>query len=684
MIIGKIAFNTSPARLFDYVIIEDKERPSVGGDANSVIGCRVEVPFGYTATRRGYLVGISDSSSVPPSKLRKILRFVDAVPPFVVRQNIGFAQALASKYFVSVGEILDLIYHLNLPPCCEDGIPSGESGSFRIEKNNSDGGRIPRVSIVCAGFGERIKRYKKIIAETLSQEVEGSVIVILPTEEDVRYFAGYLAEFNPSIWDSSLKPSQMAEFYRYIGTRIKSGSPSRGGGHLVIGTRRASFLYPWNLKRIIIERDYDYGHKDGRSPYYTTRDVIMTRACFSDVEVISGGLVFSLAIFNLIKSGAARLADGKLPPPYYGGSADGESVFSVETKQDFSKVDYISSYLKDYLDSVYLIKGECAVIHAPRKSGKNFYYCRSCRKVLPDSGGVETHPPHDAVLKDETSNNDKSDSFVKPVLACPHCGSRRIYKKSYPGADFIAKSLSAMYPDASISVVSSASGKTHSASELPPDVACRLKTADFIVATAPVQPWRVEKKIGITLVIDAGSELIYPEYFSSEKFFLNVAEYLDFSGEGAQVVLFPSPGSPAFVSDPSWWKNFYNFYDSEIDNRRALGYPPFGNIIEITLLARASANVVERHWRKITEDIKNLIASYKEIDPNAVVELMDSSEAVDITESSNKKKSRRSAKYLRRIILKYDNLPDELKNYILSLPSERVKVEVTPSLTFKV
>ncbi len=672
IMIGKITFNSRPAGFFDYLIDEkDLSAFTPQKDCGEFLtGARVEVPFGRSS-RRGYLVELSGTSSLPADKLKKISRFIDTPPGQFDKLHIDLARILAHKYIVSVGEIMDLIYPLNLPAGEKNAPPL-------IPLMPKKKVAPPMVSILSATLSQRLKKYEEIISETI--ESGGSALLILPTEEDVRYFKNYFASFSPLVWNSSFSPSEMSEFYRRLSTI------DNGKGRLVIGTRRASFLNPRGLQRIIVERDYDYGHKDGHSPYYTTRDIVIEKARISDVEVIFGGLAFSVDVFNLIKNSSSVKIYGSLPEKYYGtfSSPKKESEYTTisvgRTSVEFSDENSVINNLKNFLDSAYA-RGECAVIGVPRKAGEEIYYCRACRKVV-------VCPKCDSPLGISSDNLEKN----KAAWKCPHCGwtskinlnphclscgSNKVRKKSFQGVDSIARIISTMYPSSTVAKVSSdESGSRHSASQLTQPAAETLMKADFVITTTPIHPWRISKKIILTLILNAGLELAYPEYTSLENFFLEVAEYLDFSDDNAMVILFPFRRAPSFIKENIWWQNFYNFYDKEIENRSSLGYPPFGNISEITISAK-SPETANKNAQKIADDIKEMLSKEdKDSSENFRIELLDSS---DIPYGEKNKKDVSSGKCRRKIILKYEKLTEEIRIYLASLPSERVRIEITPS-----
>ncbi|MDI6756756.1 MAG: hypothetical protein QME32_01895 [Endomicrobiia bacterium] len=617
--IAEVAFAAPPYGPFDYDI------SGLAGDNDVALpfrGRRVEVPFGHVR-RRGYIIATKEKSSFESTSLKSAIAILDD-KPVLGAEHFRLAYVLAGRYMIWPGVFYDLLYPLNLKvtsPLASVGGTCVPPPSCSTPRTSPDGAAPPKITAVCMRFGPRFERYRGIISETL---VRGdSVVMIMPAVGDVRYATDYFKEFAPLEWKSDALPSVIAGFFQKI---------SSGGGHLVIGTRRAAFLLPSKLSKIIIERDYDYGHKDGRRPYYVSRDIALAIAAISpDVEAVFGGFVFSSLIFEKILSGQASFSDGE-PPEY------AKTPFETLMPADFSRSGVVAARLQEYLDGAYAVGRSC-VIHAGRKGSFSGYYCRGC-------SGIIKCPDCDVALSFVEGND--SPDFKCPycsksfgaVARCPKCGSSEV-KALSSGAGGIASELKRLYPSAKVQVFSS------SVTGPGPE----STAADFIVTTSPVPPYLISKDIGAVLITDAGLDLAHPEFSAAERSFLRAAQYADFA-PNARLLVFPAARLSG--AGDIFERGFRDFYSDELEARKELGYPPYGGLAAITLSGKDEKKLFSAA-AKIAADLQKIIES----EPSAA-----DSEALG---PSPGPRSRLKGRFIYKVILKYPRPVASLSEYLRAI-----------------
>ncbi len=101
--IAQVALNLPLRRSFDYLI-----PPALRGSV--VVGGRVRVPFGQRKGVLGYCIGLKESSELPDSSLKEIVRALDKSPIFP-QEMLALARWMADYYYCSLGEVL----HAALP-----------------------------------------------------------------------------------------------------------------------------------------------------------------------------------------------------------------------------------------------------------------------------------------------------------------------------------------------------------------------------------------------------------------------------------------------------------------------------------------------------------------------------------------------------------------------------------------
>lgn len=606
----EVVFNAPPYGPFDYIVVADFAKDT--SNDLSLVGRRVEVPFGRSR-RRGYVLKEKQKSAFGESALKSVLSVIDD-KPVLDADNLRFAEDMAERCLASPAVFCDFLYpadlRITIPLFSRAAEPrSAEHSRSTLRKKDR-----PPVSVVCAKFEERFERYRAIVAETLSRGE--SALLVMPAVSDVRYALARFADLSPIEWNSSASLSAIESFF---------GKISSGCGHFIVGTRRAVFLRPSKLSKIIIERDYDYGHKDGRKPYYVSRDAALAAASvINGVEAVFGGLVFSSQIFEMLSSGAAKRT-GNMPAEY------SASPFETEPPADFSRPSQVSERLSSLLDAAYAV-GSSAIIHSGRKGTLSGYYCRACSAIIkcPDCDVALSLVEIKGVADFRCPYCSKT---FGASPRCPKCGSSEAKSLSF-GAGGMASEIKRLYPAAKVATVSSLSRDVDGVAD-----------ADFIVTTAPVPPYLTKKKTFVVAITDAGLDMAHPEFTAAERSFLRAAEYADFAG-GARLVVFPA--SRLAGAGDIFAKSFGDFYAAELSARKELVYPPYGGLAAMTFAGKNEKKV--------------FAAAVKAVEGLAAL----AADGVEALGPSPGPRKRLRGNYIYKVMIKYSAPSEALRNYLLS------------------
>jgi primosomal protein N' (replication factor Y) len=126
-----------------------------------------------------------------------------------------------------------------------------------------------------------------------------SISVVLPTNRDVEYLRNALySKIDSSecaILSGELKTSALwTNYLRILNHQV----------HIVYGTRMAAFAPISDLEIVVLYEDSDVSHKEQRSPYTNSREVLLNRVQFSEkLSFVSLSLSRSPQIQRLVNSG---------------------------------------------------------------------------------------------------------------------------------------------------------------------------------------------------------------------------------------------------------------------------------------------------------------------------------------------------------------------------------------------
>lgn len=533
--IAKVVFAKPPAGEFDYAV------PS-GLQVSP--GIRVTVPFG-SARRRGYVVSVKEKSDAPTSYTLKSVIDVMDERPIIDEKTFGFAASLSRHYFISIGAALNLIYPIGL----KYSAPSLKSAPSQS-------------SSLCAAVlrsSDRYEFYKDIISIVLKSQK--SVLLVLPEISDVFWAKDYFSVFEPVVWRSDDSNKNQSAVFNEILSRDFS---------FVIGTRRALLLPINNLHTVIVDREYDYAHKDGRSPYYTSRDIALIKSMHFGIRVIFGGLVFSTGIYSRIKDGSVKNMTPTLPEVYE------KNPWTVIKKSEKRKNDILSN-LKKYIDKNYA-RGLATVIHTPRRGYSGGLFCMNCKTILKcaDCGVpmVSHMSASCSVLKCHYCGKE-----LPSPPSCNSCKSINVLPLSF-GTQKIEAILKENYPRANI--VRYDSDSCLSVHE--------KLNADFIIATHPPRWHKITIPVGLVIVLDADSGFFHPDYSANETVFLKLADYYDLLSDSVEKRDFVV--ETAFSGYYVFKCAFGEFYDEELKHRREMNYPPFSRLITLTFRDKSEGKVI--------------------------------------------------------------------------------------------
>ncbi len=412
--------------------------------------------------------------------------------------------------------------------------------------------------------------YLKAAQETIRQEKIAIILVpeIALTTQIVRRF---VEKFGQEV---VVFHSQLTKSERYNNwERLR-----RKDSHIIIGARSAVFAPTEDIGLIVVDEEHDPSYKQQDMTRYDARMVARWRSESHQCPIIFGSATPSIEAYYLSNQGMYQLLSLEhrifhQPMP---------KVNVVDMKEEMFYGNYsVFSMALDTLIQETLQKREQIILLLNRRGHSTFVMCRDCGKPI--------QCPHcDISMVYHQAGQDLRchycDHHEKVPQICPHCGSRKI-KFFGTGTQKVEEELAKRFPQARIARLdqdtTSKKGESQHILE-----AFGAGQYDILLGTQMVAKGHDFSNVTAVGIITADSVLHIPVYTAAERTFNLLTQAAGRAGRGDKPgkVVVQTYSPEHYAIQYSTHHDYVSFYLEEIEARKALLYPPIGEMIQITLL----------------------------------------------------------------------------------------------------
>ncbi len=557
------------------------------------VGSLVRVPLG-PSTVSGVVVTVS-SASLPlsgppratPIRIRDILAVADESGDGTIPEDILQLTRLVSDHYLAPwGQCLRPI--LPVMPGARKSTRAGRTaGTHRDASLSVPSGAPPSLPTIAAPswwphFLEALSAQRQatfLVEEAtlrrwslLMMAVEAAltssktVLVISPEIRRVTALAALCAGRWPdriAQLHSELPPASREREWRRI---------QRGDADLVIGTRSAVFAPLRAPGLICVDDEEDPALKEEQEPHYHAREVAAMRARQCGAVLLLGTAHASIDTWQQV----ARSREPVVAAPQ-------PTVHLVDLRQSPARTllsEPMRAGIRTALDA-----GTGAILFANRKGFASALHCRDCG-VSPACTRCSVSL---TLYKRVRRLACRYCGATEPVPdTCPSCRSARIEPVG-SGTERLEEELRLLFPGARIGRLDRDTART-------PDQAARLRNGiaandlDLLIGTqllfqdVPVRP------VGFVGIPYADTGLHRPDFRSAERTYHALRDAVGLARPEGQVVLqtiLPEHHVIASIAagDPA------QFYEQELAFRRALGYPPFAQLISLGVSGKSESAV---------------------------------------------------------------------------------------------
>ncbi|MGN0531574.1 MAG: primosomal protein N' [Eubacterium sp.] len=352
----------------------------------------------------------------------------------------------------------------------------------------------------------------------------------------------------------------------------------RGEAKIAVGTRSAVFAPLHNLGLVIMDEEQEHTYKSERTPRYNAKDVARFRAKYNNALFLMTSATPSIETFSNALNGKYTLC--KINNRYGDGGLPDVITVDMKTEMKLGNKTPLSSKLKELLQNV-LDNGKQAILLINRRGYNTFIACNECGHVLTC--------PNCSISLTYHSYNDKLVchycGYTKHLdNVCPDCGSNGIRYSGF-GTQRIEDELTSAFPTARILRMDADTTGTKFAHQ-------KLLSSfadgeyDFLIGTQMVAKGLDFDNVTLVGVVNADNSLYDENYTASERSFDLITQVVGRAGRrndtGLAVIQTINPYNE--IIELAAKQDYVAFYNNEIEMRRLMIYPPYCDLISISLV----------------------------------------------------------------------------------------------------
>ena len=549
------------------------------------VGSLVTVPFGKgNAHRHGYVIGITQTPSYEPDKIKEIVDVPQKGLP-IEGKLIQLAAWMRETYGTTMNQALQTVMPVKqtvrktaqkveettLPDTnwefvtlndeqqqvYEDVLRQGQSGKAGVTLLQG-----------VTGSGKTLV-YIRLAQELLRQG--RSVMILVP--EIALTFTAYFGD-EVALLHSGLRMTERYDQFKRI---------RRGEARIVLGTRSAVFAPLGNIGLIVMDEEQESSYESETAPCYHARDIAKYRCLQEGARLLLGSATPTVETAYWAEKGDYQKA---LLRQRYNRQAL-PAVILADLRQELleGRNGIISRPLYDELQKN-LAAGEQSILFLNRRGSSRQLLCPQCTYVpkCPRCSVYLTYHSANGRLMCHYCGHSQSAGET-----CPECGGRM--KHIGAGTQRVEEELRELFPEAGIlrmDADTTAGGheailQTFEKERVP-----------ILLGTQMVAKGLDFENVTLVGVLSADLSLYVDNYRAAERTFSLLTQVVGRAGRGAKsgraVIQTYTPGND--VIQCAARQDYDAFYESEIRMRRLRRYPPFADFFTVTVSGTEEGRVL--------------------------------------------------------------------------------------------
>ena len=567
--------------------------------ADIQIGARVTIPFGKgSRICDAYVVETDVSVDFDASKVKEIKEYIPERS--LNAEMIKTAVWMRSRYGV---KFIDAIKMFTVPGVkIKQGAklsdiavrPSYElneeqkSAAFRI--NEAIENEIFKAFLI-KGVTNSGKTEVYMSAVEKALEKGRTAIVLLPeialSKQTEERFKNRFGASKVATLHSKLSTSKRLEEW----ARIR-----RGEARIVVGARTSVFAPLENIGAIIIDEEHESTYKSDHNPKYETVDIAYRRASEHKAVLVLGSATPSIVSFYRARSGIYEL----LEMPHRVGDSVLPTIETVDMRKEarIGNTGVISNALADGISGS-LNKREQIILFLNRRGFSTQIMCPDCgeKLICKDCGITLTyHKAYNAATCHYCGKR-----YPVPN-ACPKCGNK-VIKYIGAGTEKVEESVRQLWPNARVKRFDLDTAGSEKEIKDVLNSFSRGET-DILVGTQLLAKGLDFQNVGLVGIINADVSLNIPDFRSPERTYQLITQVAGRAGRagGESRVLIQTYEPESELIRQAADSDYEDFYETELLHRNIMNYPPYSDIITITMVAKDEGESQVMEYAKAFRD----------------------------------------------------------------------------------
>ncbi len=342
---------------------------------------------------------------------------------------------------------------------------------------------------------------------------------------------------------------------------------------IIVGVHIPILLPISNLGLIIVDEEHEIGYQEKKHPKINTKEAALIRAQIAQIPILLGSATPSIAtihtartknwqIFSLTQRFAGRFPEIKI-----------ELLSKKEKRASFWITKALQHAIADRL-----AKKEQVIIFLNRRGYSFFVQCANCSFIFScASCSVSLTLHNNNLLTCHYCSFSQS-----MATACTSCSSSNLIKKGI-GTQQIVTILESLFPTARIARADmDVSSKKNIWAQTMHDFA--QGTIDILVGTQTITKGFHFPRVTLVGIIWADLNLNFPVYNAAETSLQQLIQVAGRAGRASnQSLVIVQSMMHHHIFNYLNENNYLSYYEYELANRQAVGYPPIVRLVEIEL-----------------------------------------------------------------------------------------------------
>ncbi|MBS5188496.1 MAG: primosomal protein N' [Veillonella sp.] len=611
---------------------------------NVLPGTRVLIPLGHSR-EEGILIGYDELVEPPEFTLRNIVQVLDSEPWFTP-EMMDTARRLNEYYLFSYGDALRLFtvnktlksyeapkeeWLVVMPEFSVAQFSERKKKQRELAKYLLEVGGASKALLLAKGYSrmviKQVSEAKGIVVEARFKATKTTFDELLTEEVNIPLTEAQQAVYGPiqaamnshehkTFLLHGVTGSGKTQLYLRATAKCISQDKTaiilvpeiiltdqivrrcRKDSHIIIGARSAVFAPAEDIGLIVVDEEHDPSYKQEDMVRYHARNVALWRAEAHGCPVILGSATPSVTSYYKAKQGEYHLLEltnriFEQPMP---------KVTIVDMKEEILHGNYsVFSDAMSRLIQHTLDEHNQMIILLNRRGYSTFVMCRDCGETI-------MCPHCDVAMVYHQAGEELRCHYCEhhePIpTVCPKCNSKRI-KFFGSGTQKVEEELRRHFKSARIARLDQDVTKNKQlAEDILHDFGAHKY--DILLGTQMVSKGHDFKDVTAVGILTADSVLNIPVYTASERTFDLLTQTSGRAGRGEKpgsvVIQTYNPLNYAIIKSKA--HDYIGFYNEEIKNRKALGYPPFREMIHM-VVRHQDMKTLESIANRIVDDLES-------------------------------------------------------------------------------